>query len=152
MKINLLSRLGGGAFADVWQAKDQFDRDVAVKIVRGSAAVISSALAHAKALARTSHPNVVSMISLERVKDPDSGKSVDGIVMELVEGTTLEERLRGPKLSPSEARVIGAAIASGIAHILRFVSIITVADRKIVHWRDYMDSLAASNALNPRSS
>ena len=78
---------------------------------------MSSALAHAKALARTSHPNVVSMISLERGKDPDSGKSVDGIVMELVEGTTLEERLRGPKLSASEARVIGAAIASGIAHM-----------------------------------
>jgi serine/threonine protein kinase len=117
LKIKLLSRLGGGAFADVWQAKDQFDRDVAVKIVRGTAALMSSALAHAKALARTSHPNVVSMISLEKVKDPDSGKSVDGIVMELVEGTTLEERLRGPKLSASEARVIGAAIASGIAHI-----------------------------------
>ena len=88
-----------------------------MKIVRGSAAVMSSALAYAKALARTSHPNVVSMISLERVKDPDSGKSVDGIVMELVEGMTLEKRLLGPKLSVSEARVIGAAIASGIAHI-----------------------------------
>lgn len=101
----------------MWKATDALDRDVAVKIVRASAAVMSSALAHAKALARTSHPNVVSVLSFEKVKDPDSGKSVDGIVMELLEGKTLAERLRGPKLSVLEARTIGAAIASGIAHI-----------------------------------
>ena len=37
--------------------------------------------------------------------------------MELIEGMTLAERLRGPKLSAAEARKIGAAITSGIAHI-----------------------------------
>jgi hypothetical protein len=42
---------------------------------------------------------------------------VDGIVMELLKGTTLAQRLQGPKLSIREARTIGAAIASGIAHI-----------------------------------
>ncbi|MDB5283347.1 MAG: SnoaL-like domain protein [Bacteroidota bacterium] len=30
----------------------------------------------------------------------------------------------------------------------RFCSIITIKDRKIVHWRDYMDSLAVISALN----
>ncbi len=117
MKIKLISRLGDGGFADVWKAKDELDRDVAVKIVRASGAVMSSALSHAKALARTSHPNVVSVISLEKVKDPESSARVDGIVMELIEGITLAERLRGSKLSAAEARKIGAAIASGIAHI-----------------------------------
>jgi uncharacterized protein len=29
----------------------------------------------------------------------------------------------------------------------RFCSIITIKDRKIIHWRDYMDSLAVSLAL-----
>lgn len=101
----------------MWKATDDFGRDVAVKIVRDSAAVMSSALAHAKALARTSHPNVVSIISLERVTDPSSDAEVDGIVMELLEGTTLTKRLRGRKLSIREVRTIGAAIASGISHI-----------------------------------
>jgi serine/threonine-protein kinase RIO1 len=117
LKVTLHSRLGDGGFADVWKATDGLGRDVAVKIVRASAAVMSSALAHARALARTSHPNIVSIISLERVNDPSSKAEVDGIVMELLEGTTLAQRFQGPKLSIREARTIGAAIASGIAHI-----------------------------------
>jgi serine/threonine protein kinase len=72
LKVTLHSRLGDGGFADVWKATDDLGRDVAVKIVRASAAVMSSALAHARALARTSHPNIVSIISLERVTDPSS--------------------------------------------------------------------------------
>jgi serine/threonine-protein kinase RIO1 len=117
LKVTLHSRLGDGGFADVWKATDDLGRNVAVKIVRASAAVMSSALAHARALARTSHPNIVSIISLERVTDPSSSAKVDGIVMELLEGTTLAQRLQGRKLSIREARTIGAAIASGIAHI-----------------------------------
>ena len=48
--------------------------------------------------------------------------------------------------------VHGKVLGTSAPYDNRFVSIITVADRKIVHWRDYMDSLAAWNALNPRSS
>ena len=51
-----------------------------------------------------------------------------------------------------EYEVHGKVLRTGVPYDNRFVSIITVADRKIVHWRDYMDSLAAWNALNPRSS
>lgn len=89
MKIKLHSRLGDGGFADVWKATDDLGRDVAVKIVRESAVVVSSAMAHARALARTSHPNVVSILSLERITDPTTKAKVDAIVMELLEGTTL---------------------------------------------------------------
>src|ERR1700758_1310211 len=96
LKVTLHSRLGDGGFADVWKATADRGRNVAVKIVRASAAVMSSALAHARALARTSHPNVVSIFSLERVNDPSSKTEVDGIVMELLEGTTLAQRFQGP--------------------------------------------------------
>jgi ketosteroid isomerase-like protein len=51
-----------------------------------------------------------------------------------------------------EYEVHGKVLRTGAPYDHRFVSIITVADRMIVHWRDYMDSLAAWNALNPRSS
>ena len=40
----------------------------------------------------------------------------------------------------------GIKVASGKAYDNRFVSIATIEDRKIVHWRDYMDSLAAFTA------
>jgi uncharacterized protein len=51
-----------------------------------------------------------------------------------------------------EYEVHGKVLRTGAPYDNRFVSIITVADRKIVHWRDYMDSLAAWKALNPGSS
>jgi ketosteroid isomerase-like protein len=50
-----------------------------------------------------------------------------------------------------EYEVHGTVLATGGPYDNRFVSIITVAGRKIVQWRDYMDSLAAWNALNPKS-
>jgi ketosteroid isomerase-like protein len=33
----------------------------------------------------------------------------------------------------------------------RFCSIVEITNRKIAHWRDYMDSLAAWNALTVQS-
>ncbi len=46
-----------------------------------------------------------------------------------------------------EYEVHGTIVATGARYDNRFASIITVKDRKIAHWRDYMDSLAAWNAL-----
>lgn len=37
--------------------------------------------------------------------------------------------------------------ASGRPYDNRFCSVVTIRDRKVVHWRDYMDSLAVVNAL-----
>jgi uncharacterized protein len=39
-------------------------------------------------------------------------------------------------------------LATGAPYDNRFVSIAAVDNRKIVRWRDYMDSLAAWTALN----
>lgn len=50
-----------------------------------------------------------------------------------------------------EYEVHGTVLETGGPDDNRFVSIISVADRKIAHWRDYMDSLAAWNALNRQS-
>ncbi len=46
-----------------------------------------------------------------------------------------------------EYRCHGKLVATGADYQNRFVSIITVHDRKIVHWRDYLDSLAVITAL-----
>jgi uncharacterized protein len=48
-----------------------------------------------------------------------------------------------------EYEVPGKALSTGTPYDNRFVSVITIENRKIVHWRDYMDSLAAWTALNP---
>ena len=46
-----------------------------------------------------------------------------------------------------EYDVQGTAVRSGKVYENRFVSVVTIEDRKIVGWRDYMDSLAAMSAL-----
>jgi ketosteroid isomerase-like protein len=46
-----------------------------------------------------------------------------------------------------EYEVQGKALRSGKLYENRFISVVTIEDRKIVGWRDYMDSLAAMTAL-----
>jgi ketosteroid isomerase-like protein len=46
-----------------------------------------------------------------------------------------------------EYEVHGTILATGVTYNNRFCSVIRIENRKIAHWRDYMDSLAAWNAL-----
>ena len=50
-----------------------------------------------------------------------------------------------------EYEVHGTVLATGAKYDNRFCSIIHLENRKIAHWRDYMDSHAAWNALTPRA-
>jgi ketosteroid isomerase-like protein len=49
-----------------------------------------------------------------------------------------------------EYEVHGSIRATGMKYNNRFCSIIKKENRKIAYWRDYMDSLAAWNALSAR--
>ena len=49
-----------------------------------------------------------------------------------------------------EYEVHGRILATGATYNNRFCSIIKIENRKIAHWRDYMDSLAAWNALTAK--
>jgi len=50
-----------------------------------------------------------------------------------------------------EYEVHGMILATGVKYDNRFCSIIELKNRKITHWRDYMDSLAAWKALTARA-
>jgi ketosteroid isomerase-like protein len=50
-----------------------------------------------------------------------------------------------------EYEVHGTILATDVKYNNRFCSIITIENRKITRWRDYMDSLAAWNALTARA-
>jgi len=50
-----------------------------------------------------------------------------------------------------EYEVHGTILATGVKYDNRFCSIIKIENRKIAHWRDYMDSLAAWNALTAQT-
>ncbi|QGM46622.1 nuclear transport factor 2 family protein [Methylocystis heyeri] len=50
-----------------------------------------------------------------------------------------------------EYEVHGTVLATGVHYDNRFCSVVRIENRKIAHWRDYMDSLAAWNALTARA-
>jgi CRP/FNR family cyclic AMP-dependent transcriptional regulator len=116
--LALRDRLGAGGYADVWRAWDErLEREVAVKIVRDSAAEFSSALDHARALARVQHANVVAVFDVVTVIDPeDRDRMTAAVVTELVPGDTLAVRLR-TLIPADDAHRIGSGVLDGIAAI-----------------------------------
>ena len=50
-----------------------------------------------------------------------------------------------------EYEVHGKILSTGAPYDNRLISVVTIENRKIVHWRDYMDSLSAWTALNGKS-
>jgi uncharacterized protein len=64
--------------------------------------------------------------------------SADGLVV---------HRAQDRRVVILEYEVHGRILSSGTPYDNRFISVVTIKNRKIVHWRDYMDSLAAWTAL-----
>jgi len=46
-----------------------------------------------------------------------------------------------------EYAVHGHAVQTGRTYDNHFVSVITIKDRKVIHWRDYLDPVAVFNAI-----
>lgn len=60
-------------------------------------------------------------------------------------------RSQDSRVAIIEYEVHGKVVATGAPYDNRFISVVTIEDRKIVQWRDYMDSLAAMTALRASS-
>jgi len=120
--FEILSPLGAGGMGEVYRARDtRLDREVAIKVLPASIASDPSLRQRlereAKALSKLSHPHICTLY------DIGHQDGVDYLVMELVDGETLEQRLiRGPL--PSEQTIrYGAQIADALskAHRLGFM-------------------------------
>jgi uncharacterized protein len=71
---------------------------------------------------------------------------VDNIALQSADKLTTHKTDDG-RIVVIEYEVHGTILATGAKYNNRFCSIIKIENRKIAHWRDYMDSLAAWNAL-----
>ena len=41
----------------------------------------------------------------------------------------------------------GRVVPTGAPYTNRYISVLTIADRKVTHWRDYLDPMAVFDAL-----
>ncbi|WP_406193587.1 serine/threonine protein kinase [Kitasatospora sp. NBC_01560] len=132
-RFELLARLGGGGMGLVWRARDNaLHREVALKEVRPPDPAMAAAdpeaahelrervLREARALARLQHPNVAVIHHI--IDTPEHPHP--WLVMELVTGGSLADRIgQGPLGVPEAARIgrgvlaaLRAAHAAGILH------------------------------------
>ncbi|HLQ78008.1 MAG TPA: serine/threonine-protein kinase [Terriglobia bacterium] len=105
--------LGVGGMAEVYRARDsRLDRDVAIKVLLESPSLDAVGLGRfkreARILASITHPNVAAVFGFEQVDD------MCALVMELIEGETLSDRIARERLSADDAIAIAIQIAAAV--------------------------------------
>ena len=98
----ILSPLGAGGMGEVYRARDsKLHRDVAIKVLPESLAADPERLARfereARVLASLNHPHIASIYGVE------DSTSVKALVLELVEGPTLQDRIEAGAIPVDEA-------------------------------------------------
>jgi serine/threonine protein kinase len=119
----IVAAIGAGGMGEVYRARDtRLKRDVALKILPESFAADSDRLARfqreAEVLASLNHPNIAQIYGIEE------SNGTRGLVMELIEGETLANRIaRGPipldealPIAKQISEALEAAHEQGIIH------------------------------------
>jgi serine/threonine-protein kinase len=112
-QYEILSSLGAGGMGEVYRARDRsLDRDVAIKVLPESVAGDPERLTRfereAKSLAALNHPNIATVHGF------DSHADSSFLVMELVEGEDLSDRIQRGPLSFDRALPLFLQIAEGL--------------------------------------
>jgi eukaryotic-like serine/threonine-protein kinase len=107
--------IGAGGMGEVYRAHDpKLGRDVAIKVLPEAFARDAGRMARfqreAKVLASLDHPNIASIYGLE-----DSG-GTRALVMQLVEGPTLADRLKQGPIPVDEAVRLARQIADALEY------------------------------------
>jgi eukaryotic-like serine/threonine-protein kinase len=118
----VIALIGAGGMGEVYRARDtRLNRDVALKILSDAFAQNPERLARfkreAQVLASLNHPNIAAIYGFEEAD------GTNALVMELVEGTTLADRIAHRALPVDEAIAIAQQIANALeaAHELGIV-------------------------------
>ena len=107
------AKIGEGGMGEVYQARDtKLDRDVALKVLPEAFRSDPDRLARfereAKVLASLNHPNIGSIYGLEEAE------GIKALVLELVEGPTLADRIKQGPIPLDEALPIAKQIAEAL--------------------------------------
>ena len=110
----ILESLGSGGMGEVYRARDpSLGREVAIKVLSQELSNNPSALERfereARSIAALSHPNIVSIHQFARFEGHPY------VVMELLDGETLRERLGRDQIPWRDQAAMGASVADGLA-------------------------------------
>jgi eukaryotic-like serine/threonine-protein kinase len=118
----ILAAIGSGGMGEVYEARDtRLDRTVAIKILPEAFAADPERVARftreAQVLASLNHPHIAQIYGLEE------SQGVSALVMELVEGPTLADRIAQGPMSVNDALPIARQIAEALeaAHELGII-------------------------------
>jgi serine/threonine protein kinase len=109
----ITAQIGAGGMGEVYRAHDTtLDRDVAIKVLPDAFATDPERLARfereAKVLASLNHPNIAAIYGLEKSDDTRA------LILELVEGPTLQDRIAKGPIPLDEALPIARQIAEAL--------------------------------------
>ncbi|MFB3094875.1 MAG: serine/threonine-protein kinase, partial [Candidatus Acidiferrales bacterium] len=109
----VVEKIGAGGMGEVYRAHDErLERDVALKVL--PTGTLADEATHkrfrkeALALSKLNHPNIATVF------DFDTQDGVDFLVMELVEGVTLSDKLAGGPLLEKEIARLGMQLAEAL--------------------------------------
>ena len=163
----ILAPLGAGGMGEVYRARDtKLNRDVAIKVLLAEVAGDPDRLARfhreAQLLASLNHPHIGSIYGVEDAHSTSSGQggATLALVMELVDGPTLAERLASGPMPIDEALPIARQIAEalelahdqGIVHRDLKPANVKVRDDGTVKVLDFGLAKALDSAAGPHAN
>jgi serine/threonine protein kinase len=115
----IIASLGSGGMGEVYRARDtRLGRDVAVKVLPAHLSADPEVRARfereAKTVSSLNHPNICTLFDVGRAPGEAGAAEIDYLVMELIEGDTLAERLRRGPLPGPELLKLGVQIADAL--------------------------------------
>ena len=117
-RFEIVGGIGAGGMGEVYRGRDtRLGRDVALKVLPGHLMANSERMARfereARVLASLSHPHIGAIYGLEETTGPDQ-TTITALVLELVDGPTLAERLAAGSLPAAEAIRIARQMADAL--------------------------------------
>jgi serine/threonine-protein kinase len=116
----VLDKLGEGGMGEVYRARDtNLERDVAIKVLPDTWARDADRLTRfrreAQLLASLNHPHIAQVYGIETTEaEPGGAGHTTALVMELVEGPTLADRIAAGPLSVHDALAIARQVAEAL--------------------------------------